>query len=182
MRSLFLMLLLVTASSGAIAGGWKYEKSKDEMRGTVSKIATKESINTVNFDFPYKGVQRGTLMVIDSKSVLFYVKKGQVICHDGSEYGTCSVLIKIDGGEAEHFDARKIGDDSTTIAITDDSFLAKLKVAKNVMLQVEVYQNGYPIFKFDVSGLKIDAPISMPVEKNDVQQTAPNTVTDAEPK
>jgi hypothetical protein len=187
MKKFILMLLLVITSSGAIAGGWKYQQSKDEMRGTVSKIATKESINTVNFDFPYKGVQRGTLMVIDSKRVLFYVQKGQVICNGGSEYGTCSVLVKFDGGEAEYIHARKSGDDSTTIAITDNDFLAKLRVANKIMLQVEVYHNGYPVFKFDVSGLKMDAPISKPVEKNDVQQpapitfeTAPITVTDAE--
>lgn len=176
MRKVILLILLAVNNS-AMAGSWKYQQLKDEMRGTVSKIATKESINTVNFKFPYTGKQRGTLMVMNSKEVLFYVRKGQVICQSGSEYGTCLVLIKFDDGEAEYFNAKKIGDDSTTIAITENSFIAKLKNAKKIMLQVEIFQNGYPVFKFDVSGLKVEDAVSVPIENKPVQQITPITLS-----
>lgn len=122
------------------------------MRGTVSKHATTESINTVNFDFPYQGVQHGTVMVYEN-GVLFYVKKGQVICNGGSEYGTCVVLVKFDDGKARYVKARKSGDDSTTIAFTEPSFLKNMKRSKKLMIQVEVFHNGLPVFDFDVRGL-----------------------------
>ena len=98
------------------ANAWIYGEYKDEMRGTVTKYATKKSINTVDFGFPYQGVQNGTIYVSKS-AVLFYVEKGQVICHGDGEYGTCTVLVKFDDGKAKSVKARKSGDDSTTISM-----------------------------------------------------------------
>lgn len=131
---------------------WKYAESKDEMRGTVSKYATKKSVNTVNFDFPYQGVQHGTIMISDNY-VLFYVEKGQIICHGGGEYGTCLVLVKFDDGKERYVQATKSGDDSATIDFTEPGFLEDLKRSKKLMIQVNVYHNGLPVFTFDVSGL-----------------------------
>ena len=130
-----------------VATPWKYGEIKDEMNGKVSKYAYNESLNTVNFEFPYHGEQRGTIMVTEN-GVLFYVKKGQVICH-----GTCLVRVKFDGENDEHVSARKSGDDSTTIKFTSPGFLDKLKMSKKLMIQAEVYHNGYPVFTFDVGGL-----------------------------
>lgn len=134
------------------ADTWTYGESKDEMRGTVSKHATTESTNSVNFGFPYQGDQHGTIMVY-SNNVLFYVKKGQIICQGGSEYGTCIVLVKFDDGKARYVNARKSGDDSTTISFTEPSFFKNLKKSKKLMIQAEVFQNGLPVFYFDVRGL-----------------------------
>ena len=131
---------------------WKYSESTDEMSGTVRKHATNESVNTVNFDRPYQGIQHGTIMVSDN-SVLFYVEKGQIICHGGAEYGTCRVLVKFDDGKERYVDASKLGDDSTTIIFTEPSFLEDLKSSKKLMIQVHVYHNGLPVFTFDVRGL-----------------------------
>jgi len=131
---------------------WIYGESKDEMSGKVSKHATNASVNTVNFDFPYQGVQHGTIMVTEN-GVLFYVRKGQVICHGGTEYGTCIVRVKFDDGNERYVKAEKLGDDSTTIRFTEPGFLENLKGSKKLMIQVEVYHNGYPVFTFDVGGL-----------------------------
>lgn len=131
---------------------WKYSEAKDEMSGKVTKLATNESINTVNFEFPYQGEQRGTIMVFND-TVLFYVKKGQVICHGGNEYGTCVVRVKFDDTEERYVSARKSGDDSTAIAFTEPGFLNNIKISKKLMIQVEVFHNGLPVFTFDVQGL-----------------------------
>jgi len=136
-----------------VATQWEYSETKDEMSGEVTKYATKESLNTVHFEFPYQGAQHGTIMILDNKRVLFYVEKGQVICHGGTEYGTCLVRVKFDDGKEKYVNARISGDDSTTISFTEPEFLSNLKKSKKLMIQVEVYQNSYPIFTFDVGGL-----------------------------
>lgn len=132
---------------------WKYSESKNEIRGTVSKLATKESVNTVEFGFPYAGVQHGTIMVIDDESVLFYVEKGQIICRGGDKYGTCLVLVKFDDEKERYVKAEKLGDDSTTIRFAEPGFLKNLKDSQKVMIEVQVYRNGLPVFTFDVRGL-----------------------------
>lgn len=131
---------------------WTYSESKDQMSGKVSKHATTESVNTVNFEFPYHGEQRGTIMVYDN-TVLFYVKKGQVICQGGSEYGTCGVRVKFDDAKDRYVDARISGDNSTTISITEPGFLKTIKKSKKLMIQVNMFQNGLPVFTFNVGGL-----------------------------
>jgi hypothetical protein len=135
-----------------MADTWNYTESKDEMRGTVTKIATNISVNTVNFNFPYQGDQHGTLELFD-KTAAFYVKQGQISCNGGSEYGTCIVLVKFDNNKAIYENARKLGDDSTTIEFTNPSFLKRLRKSKKIAIQFEVYRNGYPVFNFDVEGL-----------------------------
>jgi hypothetical protein len=130
---------------------WEYGSSTDKMSGEVSKYATKESSNTVNFEFPYHGVQRGTIMLLED-GVLFYVQKGQVICQGSSEYGKCHVRVKFDDEKDKYVSARISGDKSTTIRF-GPSFLKSIKKGKKLMIQTEVFQNGRPIFTFDLSGL-----------------------------
>lgn len=132
------------------ARNWDYSERKHEMTGEVRKIATNKSVNTVNFNSPYKGDQHGWLMLID-ETPIFYVEKGQVICND-----KCYVLAKFDDGKAELVSAYKIGDESTTIRfgeLSDTGFLNNMKKSKKLMLEIEVYKNGRPVFIFDVSGL-----------------------------
>lgn len=139
-------------STQAKPTAWEYGSSKDEMSGKVRKYATKESINSVNFEFPYHGEQRGTIMITNN-GVLFYVKKGQVICQGSGEYGTCLVRVKFDEEKDKYVSARKSGDDSTTIKFTSNSFLKQLKQSKKIMIQPEVFHNGLPVFTFNISGL-----------------------------
>ena len=87
--------------------------------------------------------------------MLFFVKKGQIICRGGGEYGTCLVLVKFDDGEARYVDARKSGDDSTTISFEEPGFLDELKKSNKLMIQIDVYHNGLPVFSFDVRGLDL---------------------------
>lgn len=135
-----------------VAIPWEYSEIKDEMSGKVTKFATKKSENTVNFDFPYRGAQHGTISILDNKTVLFSVEKGQIICHGGSDYGTCLVRVKFDNNKEKYVNASEFGDRSTTIELTGLGF-KELKSSKKLMIQVEVFQNGYPMFTFGVGGL-----------------------------
>ena len=131
---------------------WRYGSSTDEMSGEIRKYATKKSSNTVNFEFPYHGEQRGTIMLLGD-GVLFYVQKGQVICQGAGEYGKCHVRVKFDDEKDKYVSAQISGDDSTTIRF-GPSFLKTVKKSKKLMIQTEVFHNGYPVFTFDLSGLQ----------------------------
>jgi hypothetical protein len=138
------------AATTQAEAAWTYGETKDEMRGTVTKYATKESTNIVNFGFPYGGEQRGTVMISGS-SALFYLIKGQIICNGLDVFGTCLVLVKFDDGKATYVTASTVGDKSTTLSF-DSAFLAQLQRRKKVAIQVEVYHEGYPIFTFELGG------------------------------
>ena len=143
-------------TDAADADAWHYGEVKSEMTGTVSKWATKQSVNTVNFGFPYNGEQHGTVMVdMDDSSdttMLFYVKKGQIVCNGLDKFGTCLVFVKFDDSKADFVTAHTSGDDSTTIGF-DTAFLRRLRRSKKLLIQVEVFHEGAPIFTFDVGGL-----------------------------
>lgn len=152
--------MLAMISSSALAAKWKYKKVKDEMSGDTQTLASKNSLNSVNFDFPYQGKQFGTILITDnSENVIFYIQKGQISCSGGRAYGTCFVQVKFDDNKVKNVHAKEIGDDSTTIAITEPDFLSNLKAAKEMKLRVEVFHNGFPVFTFDVSGLKIQSKL-----------------------
>ena len=131
---------------------WTYNEIKDEMSSKVHILATNKSVNTVNFAFPYQGVQRG-YFIVSGDTVLFRLDKGQIICQGESNYGTCLVRIKFDDDKDRFVKAAASGDDSTTIRITEPSFLENLMKSKKLKIQLKVFQEGVPVFTFNVGGL-----------------------------
>jgi hypothetical protein len=136
---------------------WRYSTSKDEMTGKVTNFASTNSINTVSLDFPYQGIQHGNILIFDG-SVVFGIEKGQLVCNGASEYGTCLVPVKFDDDKMKYIPASKLGDKSISVIFQGNDFLRNIKTHKKLMIQVEIFQNGYPIFTFDVSGLKQPPP------------------------
>ncbi len=134
---------------------WSYDNSEDAMaKGTVSQ-ASVQSTNTVNFRFPYAGEQHGTLTLRThpryGKDVIFSIKKGQIQC---PSYSGCTVLVRFDNGEAARYSAAGPEDNSSeTIFFRDYSgFVGKMMKAKTVRISPSVYQEGAPVFEFDVTG------------------------------
>ncbi|MBP7765097.1 MAG: zinc ribbon domain-containing protein [Syntrophaceae bacterium] len=133
---------------------WQYHQWADEMgKGTFS-VAWVKSLNTVNFGFPYSGTQHGDLTLRvhprHGKDVIFKIEKGQILCHS---YDNCTVLVRFDDEKAERFTASGAADHSTeTIFIQNYSrFMEKMLKAKKVRISVNIYQEGSPVFEFDVS-------------------------------
>jgi len=138
----------------AAVSQWQYHQWGDEMGKGAVNVAWVKSSNTVNFGFPYSGAQHGdlTLRVHPrySKDVIFKIEKGQILCHS---YDNCTVLVRFDDEKAERFTASGAADHSTeTIFIQNYSrFMAKMLKAKKVRISVNIYQEGSPVFEFDVS-------------------------------
>lgn len=125
----------------------------------VIRQAFVSSSNTVNFDFPYAGAQHATLMLIlhprAGKDVMFSIEKGQILCHS---YEDCTVLVRFDDEQATNYSAVGTADNSTeTIFIRNyDRFIGKMLKAKQVRVSTNIYQQGAPVFEFDVSGFDLN--------------------------
>jgi hypothetical protein len=134
---------------------WIYNVHEDKMTGGATHHAYVLSTNTVNFGFPYAGEQHGRLSLrTDPKygrDIIFSIERGQLLCQS---YEDCDVLVRFDNGKPEHFSAVGPADNSseTVFFRNYDRFLGKLRKAKRVRISLNVYQQGAPVFEFDVSG------------------------------
>lgn len=134
---------------------WNYSSQKDTMSKGTTYFAMLFSTNTVDFKFPYNGEQKANLTLRTDpkygKDILFGIEKGQILC---PLYDGCTVLVRFDEQDAIKFSASSPSDNSTdTIFIKNYSkFVDKMMKAKMVRISLNIYQEGSPVFSFDVSG------------------------------
>lgn len=113
------------------------------------------STNTVEFGFPYAGPQHATLTLRThprhGKDAIFSIERGQFLCRS---YEDCTILVRFDDQKAQKYSAVGAADGSTeTIFIRNYSrFVGSLQKAKTIRIAAEIYQQGAPVFEFDVSG------------------------------
>lgn len=133
---------------------WSYDNDQDKMGKGTAYFASIMSENTVDFKFPYSGSQHATLLLRlhprFGKSVILSVDRGQFLCHS---YDGCVVLVRFDDQEAQRYSANGPSDNSTTsIFIRDYSrFFKNMTKAKRMRIAAEFFQQGSPVFEFDVS-------------------------------
>jgi hypothetical protein len=138
---------------------WHYSVSEEKMTGGQRFLATIESTNTVNFDFPYNGSQNGSLILRTDprhgKDLMFQIQKGQIMC---PSYQGCTVQVRFDDEKPVSYSANGPADNSSEVIFLSDyaQFLGKLKKAKRVRLSVNIFQEGAPVFEFDVAGFSAD--------------------------
>lgn len=138
----------------AAGAQWIYSQSEDPMSKGITYHAQVLSTNTVNFDFPYAGSQHARLTLRDDprygKDLIFNIEKGQILCNS---YEDCTVLVRFDDDKATNYSAIGAADNSTeTIFIRNyGRFVEKMLNAKRVRISMNIYQEGAPIFEFDVS-------------------------------
>lgn len=147
------------AEAQRLSDKWNYSVNEDPMTSRKSRYARIQSENTVNFDFPYQGSQKGTLVLRDHPSygrdVIFSIERGQLLCQS---YDDCQIRIRFDEGKPEKWNAVGPSDNSSTsIFIRNQArFVQKMRAANVVRLQVPVYQHGEPMFEFHVGGFDND--------------------------
>lgn len=151
----------------------------------VDRFASIISTNDVDFKFPYQGAQSAILTVrkmaaspSDGKQappydVMISIDRGQLLSGDQGD-----IEVKLDDAPPVTFQADAPTDnDSTVLFFGDDpqiipigksgnhytfesvfplqSFLDKLQHAKTLKVQVTAYQNGSPVFVFNVAGFNL---------------------------
>lgn len=133
---------------------WTYESSKDPMSSGTSYVAQVTSNNTVKFDFPYGGEQHATLTLREhprfGKDVILGIERGQLLVYS---YEESQVLVRFDEGPSRKFLAVGPEDNSSTSAFIKgyDRFIRSMRKSKRVRISVNVFQQGAPVFEFDVS-------------------------------
>lgn len=146
----------VQAAPEKPGGAWSYRSKEDKVRGGTSYFATTTSTNSVDLDPPYEGGSTLEMMARKSPAygsdLLLILSSGQLLCH---AYDGCYATVRFDDAPAERFALNEPSDNSSdTVFVADaEGFIAKLKRAKHVVLEVEIYQAGRPQFEFDVEGL-----------------------------
>jgi hypothetical protein len=134
---------------------WTYQTLQDAMVQKPIRYASVQSINELNFGFPYQGAQHATLTLRThprfGKNVMLRIERGQFLC--GVE--GCSVTVRFDVGKPQRFSVDEPSDHSTTYLFIDnyDGFLASLRKSKKIYIAAEFYQEGSPVLEFDISKL-----------------------------
>lgn len=141
-----------------IASGvrWRYSESADDMgRGTV-RNAVVRSVNSEEFEFPYRGAQRGALQIrkhpVHGTDVIFFIERGQFMC----EVYHCNLNVRYDERPPVEVHAAKPADMKTTMVFLPNakSLIRELHRSKKLRIEANYYNNGSRVFEFDVSGLE----------------------------
>ncbi|WP_207281679.1 tripartite tricarboxylate transporter TctB family protein [Pseudomonas sp. FW300-N2F2] len=135
---------------------WNYADGEDKMSGEPVRQAYVSSINTVDFKFPYGGVQRATLTIRKhprwGTSVYVAIEKGQFVCG----YDDCDVRVRFSKGNAQRMSASEPDDHSSNLLFISNaaSFIAQARRSDKVFVEADFYQEGSRVFEFDVSDLE----------------------------
>lgn len=136
---------------------WDYYTEDDSIGNGTVKRAIVNSVNEIDFGFPYQGKQRGRLEIRThpryGKDVILAIDRGQFLCHTGG----CSVTIQFDDEDYIYtYEATEPSSGSTTALFIRgySPFLSHARKAQRVRVEAEFYQEGPRTFEFDVSGLK----------------------------
>ena len=79
------------------------------------------------------------------------IERGQILCRS---YEDCNVLVRFDDQKPATYSGVGPADGSSESVFIRNyqKFLVNLKKAKRVRISTEIYQEGSPVFEFDVSG------------------------------
>jgi hypothetical protein len=142
-------------AAAAPASSWTYAENKDAMRGTSTKYAAIQSEekfkNVLGLDEQTTSLQVQT--AAKGYDVVIINPNLQFTCNSIT---TKQVSVKFDDGPIERFGCTgAVGDEFGTAFINPGSrILSKLKAAKKVMIEAEVFQRGNIQMTFNVAGLK----------------------------
>lgn len=133
---------------------WDFTIKKDEMTDTKNIWATIQSDDYIVQDFPYNGRTYASITIRYMKKygydVLVYISKGQI---NGREYyGTDYVTARFDDGSPKkyRFDEAADGSSDHVFLRNSSDFISRCKKAKDIKIDIPVYQSGRPVFSFHV--------------------------------
>lgn len=134
---------------------WSYNESVDEMTEVTNYFATCQSINEVDFEFPYEGGSHLSLVVRNmgkKNEVLFFISSGQF--NSGIDGQT--ITLKVDNDEPFKINCYNASDGRTDVLFANNAekLLEKIKQAKTLKVQAEFFQEGNKTFNFNVEGLQ----------------------------
>lgn len=133
---------------------WDFTIKKDPMTDTNNIWATIQSDDYIRQDFPYEGYTYASITIRYMKKygydVLVQITKGQI--NGRSYYGTDYVSARFDDGSAKkyYFDEAADGSSDHVFLRNSKDFINKCKKAKDIKIDIPIYQSGRPAFSFHV--------------------------------
>lgn len=142
------------SDSKPIAKTWNFTIDKDPMSDTNNIWASIRSDNYVIQDFPYEGSTYAKITVRYMKKygydVIIEITKGQI--NGRSYYNTDYITARFDEGTPQKYFFNEAADGSSTMVFLRRSsdFIKKCKLAKDIKIDLPLYQGGRPMFSFHV--------------------------------
>jgi hypothetical protein len=158
MASTLLPKIQEEISTPPVGSQWMYNSYQDDMSSKSILTATVASTNTFEFDFPYQGAQHATLRLRKhprwGNDVILSIEKGQILCHTYE----CPVRVRFDEAPPQTFNGNEPDDNSSEYVFIPGyaGFIKKLKHAKRVRIEVNIFQEGNLVADFNVEGFNPD--------------------------
>lgn len=139
---------------------WEYTEEKDEMTDKMCYMAATESLNAVEFGFPYEGGSKLFFIIRDSpqfgKDMYMIISRGQFMTH----YNGTKITVRFDDKEAFTVKCAESSDSDTGILFVENYYykkmLEQLKSSDTMKINAEFFHEGTRTFTFDISGLEWD--------------------------
>lgn len=134
---------------------WVAFEEVDEMSNEVRYFKKTESLNELEFDFPYQGGSSFTLMVRGKENqkpeIILLTDNGQFMSSFG---GSEHLRLKFDDGEAftVTYNSSANGNANVIFLNSESKILKMLPTAKKLKIEAPFFESGCQIIDFDVEG------------------------------
>ena len=150
--------LEASSASSIPISAWNYSDEEDKMTSKKIYFASIDANDQLYLRAPYDGGVTATLTIRrrnGENNAYISVSKGQFITHllDGQP-----VKIRFDSTRAETYYCSPASDGDSRILFINSAnrAIARLKKAKKVIVEAELYDNGYQEIEFNTAGFKWD--------------------------
>lgn len=134
---------------------WDYDEDADPMTGKITAMASLASMETYELDFPYQGGTFAHLIVRHhprkGNDVMFSINTGQLQCFS---YGGCRLMVRFD--ESAPITVKGVapsdGSHDVIFLASSKKFIASLKKAKQMKVELPFFQQGTRLFTFGTAG------------------------------
>jgi hypothetical protein len=136
---------------------WSYNEYTDQLTNKLTKSASIKSNNYHVFDSPYRGQTFAVLQIRKhpkyGRDIIFTIDQGQFVC---SVYSDCTVSIRFDENPPIEVLVDEPADNSHNIFFLRgyEKLLKKIKSSKKMYISATVFQNGAPVYEFNIENLE----------------------------
>ncbi|HEX5411044.1 MAG TPA: zinc ribbon domain-containing protein [Terriglobia bacterium] len=135
---------------------WEYTAQADAMGRGTTQYASLESVNEVNFEFPYNGGSKAVLSLRNSpkygRDAILEISKGQFLCN----LDDCPVNVRVDQGHPVALQGREAADGSSNVIFLPYStVLRDVRRAKVLRFEANFFQEGSRVLEFHPQGFDV---------------------------
>ena len=134
---------------------WDKSEKVDPMTDKVTKFASIRSQDYINLRFPYEGdtyMNMNVRQKAGQTDVYLVIDRGQIQCNEYS--GTDYVNIRFDDESPVEFRTAEAASGNSEIVFISgnkNKFINKCKKARNIKVQIPIYNYGQALFTFHVT-------------------------------